>query len=176
MDGKNTLQSFDAVQPNVDPLAASNDFGHSVIGTAELIVVPPNDHATININNNNDNDEPNHIDDNVVHAEAVAVVDADIADSQVEPSRSHSKQRNYYRLALIIVIAVVAIGIGTFCSTGNCSSNSTRQRCPQQCLQLLLDPHHQYQCHQLLLDPHHQYQQRLRLLSSNSKSLLPVIF
>ena len=118
IDHKNTLQSFVGVTLPMKSPAVSEQGQPS----NSIVTVPTGDIST--------STTPSGIildleeEEDVVHAEAVPVVDADIADSQViAPMQHRFQQRLWYCLAFIVFIVVITVGIGTFCGTGNCGNS-----------------------------------------------------
>ena len=59
-----------------------------------------------------------------IHAEAMAVVDAEIADSQIELLRP-SKRNGlcWLWIALLVTVLAVAVGVGAYCGTGKCGGS-----------------------------------------------------
>ena len=124
-------RSGDSQNDDLDKEIDTNtNFNHIV--TTE-IATSRNDNASGNRNNTNMNN-----DDRVaVHAEAVAVrslavIDAEILDSQINNNhhhhQCHSKRSTTFWLVLVcsvVLIACVTTGVGVYCATGNCGRNVT---------------------------------------------------
>jgi Leucine-rich repeat (LRR) protein len=146
IDGKNTLQSFAATIPTIpmkspDTNAATNPVSRTLTTTtttANVVAIalteeePPSPHSMTSTPTFPSTGQDhvvlrNHGERTVLHAEAVAVVDAEISESQIahwtlpptiKPQRLHC-------WAFIIILSFIVIGVATYCGTGNCGNSSS---------------------------------------------------
>ena len=154
IDGKNTLQSFDAPPftydraqnhqaavtavtttkqsstknlpwntANVETDRINTTGSTATQSTVAVVVVPPPELTPTNAriphtNINRDGDIPNM----EIHADAVAVVDADISESRIGWPRSTGTTSWRTTLLAMLCVGIIA-GIGGYCGAGKCSSN-----------------------------------------------------
>ena len=125
INGKNTLQSFDV---------SSHFLRQKGVGE-EMVETPGDTDPSVPLPPNIENLHPNaNTDDAAVHAEAVAVVDAEIVNEQIpvihQPMNHNPRIATFWStLACTGMILVgVITGVGVYCGTGNCGSTTETER------------------------------------------------
>jgi hypothetical protein len=107
---------------DVSPTAATDANPPSAVAVAEPLA-PVTNTSTVALTDPTPNATPTARRGMVtVHAKAVAVVDAEIADSLIELTRPAKQLSNWSWLMVVaIVVAVTAVvGVGAYCGAGNC--------------------------------------------------------
>ena len=138
IDPKNTAGSFVVPTLVKAPPAIANTV--STTRTASAVAIALTEQAQLNSTAADDamntGDAPNLETGETIHAEAVDVVYVAVHAERTASQAEHwyrSKQLKLCRLVIVVVIgllAVLAVGIGTYCGTGNCGNSDTPSVAP----------------------------------------------
>lgn len=127
IDYKNTMQSYDHLvtqpQPQQLPPFSSGRGADGVFGGDADDVPNVNTFQYDNANRNDIHNVPS----STIYAEAVTGRSLAVeADAEIADPRPHPNRGMYFWLAIIfaVIIACLATGIGVYCGTGNCGTDS----------------------------------------------------
>ena len=148
INGKNTLQSFVAsslytcppssnyphdgnvgltTTKHITSRAGADVVGSIISTTAHAFAVAERQQPTVDhiMSTNHYSAGNANVAEATIHAEPVAVVDAEIAEPQIESSFQQKKSSTWYCLLMTLVVVAIsaATAIGAYCGNGNCGSS-----------------------------------------------------